>query len=90
MISHLIDQYPTTATLFVAALCLVVGYIERKIFGRIDLPCLTWLFGLIIGTMAIIGSRGLGSTRWLLASAIFVVGCILIVRYYRKERAKGD
>jgi lipid-A-disaccharide synthase-like uncharacterized protein len=82
--SNWINLHPTIAVFLVVALCLVVGYMELKVLGRVDIPCLTWFIGVIIGTVALVGSDGSTVTRWICAAAFFFVGLCLILIYYKR------
>ena len=83
-----INQNPTIATFLVVGLCLLVGYLEHKILGRVDIACLTWLFGLIVGSIAVVGSLA-STTGWIIALSFFAVGILLIVKYYKRQKFRG-
>ena len=87
--SNWINLHPTIAVFLVVVLCLLVGYMELKVLGRVDIPCLTWFFGLVIGTIALVGSDGSTVTRWIGAAAFFTVGLCLIVIYYKRFNANN-
>ena len=90
MISHWTSLHPTIAAFLVVALCLLVGYMERKVLGRVDIACFTWLFGLVVGSIALVGSQETGAERWILAAMFFVVGSSAIFFYYKKQSVKGS
>ena len=83
-----ISEYPVASLILVTMVILVVGYLEMRFIGRVDIACITWFWALLVFVVAIVNATDLGVFRWILGALVLLIGITVLFSLYRADGQK--